>query len=62
MQIQNYVTWINSHLKKRPGVKLVENLQTDVSNGVCLIHLIEVICKLSLYIFNLYKLLNKILN
>jgi hypothetical protein len=49
MQIQNYVTWINSHLKKRPGVKLVENLQTDVSNGVSLIHLIEVICKLFLF-------------
>ena len=45
MQRQNYITWINSHLKKRPGVKLVENLESDLSNGVCLIHLIEVICK-----------------
>lgn len=43
MQIQNYITWINSHLKKRPGVRLVENLETDISNGVCLVHLIEVI-------------------
>lgn len=46
VQIQNYITWINSHLKKRPGVKLVENLHSDLTNGVSLIHLIEVICKL----------------
>lgn len=45
VQIQNYITWINSHLKKRPGVRLVENLHSDLSNGVSLIHLIEVICK-----------------
>ena len=45
VQIQNYITWINSHLKKRPGVKLVENLHSDLANGVSLIHLIEVICK-----------------
>lgn len=45
VQIQNYITWINSHLKKRPGCKLVENLHADLSNGVSLIHLIEVICK-----------------
>ncbi|RMZ98956.1 dixin isoform X4 [Brachionus plicatilis] len=43
VQIQNYITWINSHLKKRPGVKLVEHLHTDLANGVSLIHLIEVI-------------------
>ena len=42
-QLNNYKHWINTHLKKRPGVKLVENLQTDVSSGVPLIHLIEVI-------------------
>lgn len=42
-QVQNYITWINSHLKKRPGVKLVENLHIDITNGVPLIHLIEVI-------------------
>ncbi|CAF0846778.1 unnamed protein product [Brachionus calyciflorus] len=43
VQIQNYITWINSHMKKRPGVRLVENLSSDLSNGVSLIHLIEVI-------------------
>lgn len=42
-QLNNYKTWINTHLKKRPGVKLVENLQSDISDGVALIHLIEVI-------------------
>lgn len=49
-QVQNYITWINSHLKKRPGVKLVENLHSDITNGVPLIHLIEVICKLIIII------------
>ena len=43
VQIQNYITWINSHLKKRPGVKLVDNLQTDLASGVALTHLIEII-------------------
>jgi hypothetical protein len=43
MQITNYITWINSHLKKRPGVRMVENLQTDLCNGVILTHLIEII-------------------
>jgi len=43
-QVQNYITWINSHLKKRPGVRLVDNLHSDITNGVPLIHLIEVIC------------------
>jgi len=43
MQITNYITWINSHLKKRPGVRMVENLETDLSNGVILTHLIEII-------------------
>ncbi len=44
-QQSNYTHWINTHLKKRPGVKLIENLQIDIINGVALIHLIEVICK-----------------
>ena len=43
VQVKNYINWVNTHLKKRPGVKLVENLQNDMKDGVCLIHLIEVI-------------------
>jgi hypothetical protein len=43
--VQNYISWVNSHLKKRPGVKLVDNLVVDMSDGVLLIHLIEVLCK-----------------
>ena len=53
-QVQNYITWINSHLKKRPGVKLVENLHSDITNGVPLIHLIEVICKLIIIIILIF--------
>ncbi len=44
------MNWINAQLKKRPGVKLVENLQNDVSNGVPLIHLIEIFCKFNLIV------------
>lgn len=43
VQIQNYITWINSHLKKRPGLSLVDNLQTDLCSGVTLTYLIEII-------------------
>lgn len=43
IQVKNYINWVNTHLKKRPGVKLIENLQTDMRDGVALIHLIEVI-------------------
>ena len=53
-QVQNYITWINSHLKKRPGVKLVENLHSDITNGVPLIHLIEVICNLKIIIISIF--------
>ena len=44
---KNYINWANTHLKKRPGVKLIENLLTDMRDVVALIHLIEVICKYS---------------
>jgi hypothetical protein len=30
-------------LKKRPGVKLIDNLQADIIDGVALVHLIEII-------------------
>ncbi len=56
-QLSNYTHWINSHLKKRPGVKLIENLPLDIVNGVALIHLIEVICrflKLKFFILNIH--------
>ena len=30
-------------MKKRPGVKLIDNLQADIIDGVALVHLIEII-------------------
>jgi hypothetical protein len=48
VQIQNYITWINSHLKKRTGCQLVVDLQADLASGVALAHLIEIISGASL--------------
>ncbi|CAH1796809.1 unnamed protein product [Owenia fusiformis] len=44
-QLQAYVNWINSQLKKRPGVRLIEDLRNDIKDGVALITLIEVVGK-----------------
>jgi hypothetical protein len=42
------MTWINSHLKKRPGCALVTDLQRDLASGLALAHLIEIISGSSL--------------
>ena len=44
-QVQAYVAWINSHLRKREGVKLLEDMQRDMSDGITLVNLVEVVCK-----------------
>jgi len=41
VQVKTFTKWVNSHLGKR-GHKL-ENLKTDLSDGINLIHLLEVI-------------------
>ena len=42
-QLQAYVAWVNSQLKKRPGSRSIEDLRTDMQDGVALVHLIEVV-------------------
>ncbi|XP_033100238.1 dixin-like isoform X2 [Anneissia japonica] len=42
-QLQAYVAWVNSQLKKRTGCRLVEDLRHDMQDGVALVHLIEIV-------------------
>lgn len=42
-QLQAYMAWINSQLKKKPGARLVEDLRNDTRDGVAFIELISVI-------------------
>ena len=42
-QMQAYVAWTNSQLKKRPGSKVVEDLARDMQDGVALAQLIEIV-------------------
>ena len=44
-QLRAYVAWVNSQLKKRPGSRSIEDLRTDMQDGVALVHLIEVVGK-----------------
>ena len=49
-QLQAYVLWINSQLKKKPGARLVEDLRHDCKDGVAFIDLISVIGKFNEYL------------
>ncbi|XP_072281742.1 dixin isoform X2 [Pyxicephalus adspersus] len=42
-QLQAYVAWVNSQLKKKAGVNLVQDLRLDLRDGVVLGHLIEIV-------------------
>ncbi len=42
-QLQAYVDWVNSQLRKRPGSRAVRDLRTDMRDGVALAHLIHVV-------------------
>jgi hypothetical protein len=46
-QLQAYVAWVNSQLRKRPDLKQVQDLRTDLQSGEVLAQLIEIICKCS---------------
>ena len=47
-QLQAYIAWVNSQLRKRPELKSVQDLRTDLQSGEVLAQLIEIICKYSL--------------
>ncbi|XP_052285903.1 dixin-like isoform X2 [Dreissena polymorpha] len=42
-QLEAYLLWINSQLKKKPGARLVEDLRNDARDGVAFVDLISVI-------------------
>ncbi|XP_054032117.1 dixin [Dryobates pubescens] len=42
-QLQAYVAWVNSQLKKKPTVKPVQDLRQDLRDGVTLALLIEIV-------------------
>ncbi|XP_039258101.2 dixin-like [Styela clava] len=42
-QIETYIAWVNSQLKKRAGNKPVTDLKTDFRDGVVLVTLVEII-------------------
>ncbi|XP_071842046.1 dixin-like isoform X2 [Apostichopus japonicus] len=42
-QLQAYVAWVNSQLKKKPGCHMVEDLRRDMQDGVALVHLVEIV-------------------
>ena len=44
-QLQAYVAWVNSQLRKRPDLKPVQDLRSDLQSGEVLAQLIEIICK-----------------
>ncbi|XP_029428250.1 dixin isoform X2 [Rhinatrema bivittatum] len=42
-QLQTYVAWVNSQLKKKPGARPVQDLRQDLHDGVVLAHLVEIV-------------------
>lgn len=42
-QLDAYMQWVNSQLKKKPGARLIEDLRNDTRDGVAFIDLISVI-------------------
>ena len=44
-QLQAYIAWVNSQLRKRTELSAVQDLRTDLQSGEVLAQLIEIICK-----------------
>ncbi|XP_029028874.1 dixin-like isoform X3 [Betta splendens] len=42
-QLAAYVSWVNSQLKKKPGLKPITDLRRDLQDGVVLTQLIEIV-------------------
>lgn len=44
-QLSAYISWVNSQLKKKPGLKPIKDLRSDLQDGVVLTQLIEIVGK-----------------
>lgn len=44
-QLAAYVSWVNTQLKKKPGLKPITDLRRDLQDGVVLTQLIEIVGK-----------------
>ncbi|XP_029374919.1 dixin-like isoform X3 [Echeneis naucrates] len=42
-QLAAYVSWVNSQLKRKPGLKPIADLRYDLQDGVVLVQLIEIV-------------------
>lgn len=42
-QLVTYVSWVNTQLKRKPGLKAISDLRHDLQDGVVLTHLIEIV-------------------
>ncbi|KAM9333262.1 dixin-like isoform 2-T2 [Pholidichthys leucotaenia] len=42
-QLATYVSWVNTQLKRKPGLKAITDLRADLQDGVVLTQLIEII-------------------
>uniref|UniRef100_UPI0037E9BD4E dixin isoform X2 n=1 Tax=Semicossyphus pulcher TaxID=241346 RepID=UPI0037E9BD4E len=42
-QLATYVSWVNSQLKRKPGLKSISDLRRDLQDGVVLTQLIEIV-------------------
>lgn len=44
-QLVTYVSWVNSQLRRKPGLKTITDLRHDLQDGVVLTQLIEIVGK-----------------
>ncbi|XP_061558040.1 dixin-like isoform X1 [Phycodurus eques] len=42
-QLATYISWVNAQLKRKPGLKPIADLRSDLQDGVVLIQLIEIV-------------------
>ena len=44
-QVASYAAWVNSQLKKRSEVCLIQDLEHDMRNGIAFINIIKILCR-----------------
>ena len=52
--IQAYTAWVNSQLRKRPELPLIDDMGNDLQDGVLVAKLIEIISKLHIFYFTFF--------